>query len=354
MTTDYAYTYFQNGRLDFLVKIEDSYYQKLYSGTGSFEGAVDTINKNFEDNDIPAKIIVEKTGAGVMKYDGGETVCAFKWRDAASSEIRYLEGNPPKLRNEIAIGYYASNERNIRIGDTVTLQYDKYDDDHITFHKVEESFIVTALVDQFGTHTTTLFMGDDFEGSKVVSSDFFSCKLEAPASQYEDYINKMQALYPNGEVTVMRNKEIMPYYLTGYQQMFRLIITIVSIICAGVLCLLTALYENIFIDEETSDISLLKSMGFSNGSIRAWHFLRLMLLAAFSMGLTYVFMVTGGNLFIGELFKGIMKCGRFKLTVVPVSNFIILPACVITGLAIVTSVITSFTGNIQIWKVRNE
>ncbi|MBO7452813.1 MAG: hypothetical protein J6U54_20980 [Clostridiales bacterium] len=354
MTTDYAYTYFQNGRLDFLVKIEDSYYQKLYSGTGSFEGAVDTINKNFEDNDIPAKIIVEKTGAGVMKYDGGETVCAFKWRDAASSEIRYLEGNPPKLRNEIAIGYYASNERNIRIGDTVTLQYDKYDDDHITFHKVEESFIVTALVDQFGTHTTTLFMGDDFEGSKVVSSDFFSCKLEAPASQYEDYINKMQALYPNGEVTVMRNKEIMPYYLTGYQQMFRLIITIVSIICAGVLCLLTALYENIFIDEETSDIALLKSMGFSNGSIRAWHFLRLMLLAAFSMGLTYVFMVTGGNLFIGELFKGIMKCGRFKLTVVHVSNFIILPACVITGLAIVTSVITSFTGNIQIWKVRNE
>ena len=116
----------------------------------------------------------------------------------------------------------------------------------------------------------------------------------------------------------------------------------------------TALYENIFIDEETADIALLKSMGFSKNTIRTWHFLRLMLLAAFSLILTYVFMATGGNFLIGNLFKSIMKCGAFSLKVLPVNNFVIVPVLVLAGLALVISLMAEMTGRIQIWKVRNE
>ena len=354
MTTDYAKNYFQQGRLDFWITIDDAYYERLISGAGSFKGAIEVINKNLSENGIPAKITVENKGNGVMRYEGGETVCQLKWRDKPSSEIRYIGGNAPKLRNEVAIGYYTSAEKNIKIGDTITLEYDKYADDHTTFNKVCEEFIVTAFVDQFGANTPTLFMGDDFEGSLITDGDFFSCEIDAPQKQHDEIINQMQALYPDGEITVLRTNEIMPHFLVGYQQMFELIILIVSLICAVVLALLTALYENIFIDEETADIALLKSMGFGRGVIRAWHFLRLMILAAFSLGLTYIFMVTAGNFLIGSLFKSIMKCFAFRFKVLPLSNFVIIPFCVITGLAIVTYLMTRITGRIQIWKVRNE
>ena len=354
MSTEYARTYFQQGRLDFHITIDDSYYEQLYRGTGSFKGSIDVINDRLEENGIPAKITVCSIGIGELRYEGGETVCQINWREAPSTEMRYVEGNAPKLKNEVAIGYYTSMEKGINIGDTITLEYDKYADDHTTFQKVTEDFIVTALVDRFGANVPTLFMGDDFEGSLVSDGDYFSFEIDAPASQHDQIIEKMQALYPDGEVTFLRNNEIMPHYLVGYQQMFNLIILIVSLICAFVLALLTALYENIFIDEETADIALLKSMGFGRGTIRAWHFLRLMLLAAFSLLLTYVFMVTGGNYLLGSLFKSIMKCAAFTLRVQPLSNFIIIPVCVMTGLAIIIYLMTKMTGKIQIWKVRNE
>ena len=354
MTTDYAYAHFQQARLDFLITIDDAYYSKLISGQGSFKGVIDVINSDFEDNDIPAHITTDEYGGGIMRFKDKETVCQFSWRDAPSSEIKYLEGNAPKLKNEVAVGYYTAMEKGIKIGDTVSLEYDKFEDDHVTTHKVTEDFIVTALVDRFGNNVPLLIMGDDFEGSIVMSGGYFSCAIDAPRSQHYEIIEKMQSLYPNGEVTILHNNEIMPHYLVGYQQMFNLIILIVSLVCAVVLILLTSLYENIFIDEETADIALLKSMGFGRNVIRAWHFFRLMLLSAFSLLLTYVFLATAGDYLIGNLFKSIMKSGDFNLKVLPLSNFVILPLFVLTGLALVIYLMTRITNKIQIWKVRNE
>ncbi|MCR5617841.1 MAG: hypothetical protein K6F83_06100 [Clostridiales bacterium] len=354
MTTDYAHHYFQDGGMDFLIDIDDTYYDKLLSKTGSFQGAVKEINKDFRENGIPAEIKVELMNSAKMEYDGGEVAVIISWRDAPSSEIEYLEGNPPKLSNEVAVGFYDSRDRNLKIGDTVTVEYEKYTSDHTTFSKVREEFIITAIVDRFGSNNPCLYMGDDFEGSVARDSNYFSCIIDAPEDQHDEIIKKMQSLYPDGEVRILENDEIMPHYLVGYQPMFRLIISIVSIICAVVLTLLTALYENIFIDEETSDIALLKSMGFDNKVIRAWHFLRLLILALMSMALTYVFMATGGNLLIGYLFKTIMKCGSFKFKVLPLSNFVIIPLFVISSLAVVILLITRITDGIRIWKVRNE
>ena len=354
MSTDYAHTYFQQGRLDFFLTIEDSYYEKLYSGAGSFAGVVDILNKDLKDNGIPARMTVTYKSNAQMTFDGKETVCVIEWCDEPSDKIEYFAGNAPKLRNEVAVGYYMAMERNIHIGDTITIEYDKYADDRTTFHKTSEDFIVTAFVDRFGNNNPAAIMGDEFEGSLVTNSDYFSCEIDAPKAQHDEIIAKIQALYPDGEITELHNNEIMPHFLVGYKEMFSLIIFIVSVICAVVLTLLTTLYENIFIDEETSDIALLKSMGFERSTIRAWHFLRLLLLTVFSLAFTYVFMETAGNFLVGNLFKSIMKNASFSLKVLPVSNFIIVPVCVITGLALVIYLMTRITNKIQIWKVRNE
>ena len=355
MSPSYAETYFQHGRENFTIEFDDTYYQMLYRSAGSYSGVISMVNKNLHDNGIPATIYTYYESTAELSYGDFRAVCELRCMDNPSSDIRYLDGgNAPKLRNEIAVGYYFADLNGLKIGDTVSIEYNKLGEDMVSFEKVTENFIITAFVDRYGSQTPTIIMGDDFEGTTVESEDLFASVLDVPAYQYDEYIAKMQALYPDGEIEFIKEDQVMEHYLTGYQRMFNLIVTVVSIVAAIVLMLLTSLYENIFIDEETADIALLKSMGFSKTVIRAWHFWRLLLLSAFSLVLTYVFMATAGNYLIGLLFSSVMRCKQFSFTILPVPNFVILPLCIITLLVVVILLITRLADKIEIWKVRNE
>ena len=355
MTTSYAETYFQHGREDFTIEFDDTYYQMLYRSAGSYSGVISMVNKNLQDNGIPATIYTYYESTAELSYGDFKSVCELRCMDRPSSEIRFIDGgNAPKLRNEIAIGYYFAELNGLKIGDTINIEYDKLGEDMVSFEKATESFIITAFVDRYGSQTPVIIMGDDFEGTTVQDENLFSSILDVPSYQYDEYIAKMQALYPEGEIEFVKKDEVMEHYLTGYQRMFNLIVLVVSSVAAIVLMLLTSLYENIFIDEETADIALLKSMGFNRTVIRAWHFWRLLLLSLFSLGLTYVFMATAGNYFIGLLFSSVMRCKTFSFTVLPIPNFVILPLCIITLLVAVILLITRLADKIEIWKVRNE
>ena len=355
MDTRYSEHYFQNGREDFAFEFDETYYTKLYSGAGSYRGVIDIVNKNFEDNGIPATIYTNMSSPAEMITGDTKTVCNVEWMDNPTSEVRYIDGgNPPRLRNEIAIGYYFGRQYGIRLGDSVTIEYEKLGEDRISYELASEEFIVTAFFDQYGSNTPTIFMGDEFEGSTMRHEDLFSAVLDVPSSQYDEYFAKMQALYPDGEIKFLPKDKVMAHHVPGYDRMFNLIILIVSVTAAIVIMLLSSLYENIFIDEETADIALLKSMGFTKGAIRSWHFWRLMLLSLLSLGLSYVFIDTAGEFLIGKLFQSLMRCKEFTFTVLPVPNFVIVPLCVIVLLMAVILIVTRLADRIEIWKVRNE
>ena len=355
MTTGYAEKYFQNGREDFIVVFDDTYYQMLYSSAGNFNGVINMVNRNLSENGIPATIYTDYTSAAEITCGDRKSLCNIRWLDRPTSDVRFLEGgNAPVLRNEVAVGHYFAEQNGLKIGDSVSIEYDKLGEDMVSFEKATESFIITAFFDRYGSQTPMILMGDDFEGSTVQGEDIFSSVLDVPSYHYDEYMEKMQELYPNGEIEFLKKDQIMEHYLTGYQRMFNLIILVVSVVAAIVLMLLTSLYENIFIDEETADIALLKSMGFNKKVIRAWHFQRLFLLSVFSLGLTYIFMATGGNYLIGRLFSNVMRCKEFTFTVLPLPNFVVLPLCIIVLLVVVILLITRLADKIEIWKVRNE
>ncbi len=355
MDTGYSEHYFQNGREDFALEFDETYYSKLYSGAGSYRGVIDIVNKNFEDNGIPATIYTNMSSTAEMMTGDTKTVCNVEWMDNPTSEVRYIEGgNAPRLRNEVAIGYYFGRQYGIKLGDSVTVEYEKLGEDRISYELASEDFIVTAFFDQYGSNTPTILMGDEFEGSTMRHEDLFSAVLDVPSSQYDEYFAKMQELYPDGEIKFLPKDKVMAHHVPGYDRMFNLIILIVSVTAAIVIMLLSSLYENIFIDEETADIALLKSMGFTKGAIRSWHFWRLMLLSFLSLGLSYVFIDTAGEFLIGKLFQSLMRCKEFTFTVLPVPNFVIVPLFVIVLLMAVILIVTRLADRIEIWKVRNE
>lgn len=352
----YATHFFQQGRLDFAFDIKDEYRSKLMDQTGSYKGMIDAINQRFEDAGIPAKIEVVETNNGVISFDGKEQVAALEWNGVDNSEVDYLQGgNPPRLYNEIAVSWYRANEMGIGIGDTVTLTYDRFSDDHTTFSKVSEEFIVTAFIDVQGNSTFACLMGDEFYGATPNGySGEYSTVIDVPNSKKAEVIEKIREEFPEDQITFCFGDEVWEDMLTGFSEILDLMIIVAAVASGTVLILLTSLYENIFIEEETSDIALLKSMGFTTKTVRLWHLIRLMLLATASYFGALIFVKTIGNLIAAHIYMAICKTHEFVLQTDIMHNFVITPVAVILGLGIVIYLVTGLTKNIEIWKVRNE
>ena len=352
----YATHFFQQGKLDFAFEIKDEYRSKLSEQTGSYKGMIDAINKIFEDNDIPAKIETLESSNGVISFNGQEQVAAMVWNQADNSEVDYLSGgNPPKLYNEIAVSWYRANEMGIKIGDTVTLTYDRFSDDHTTVSEVSEDFIVTAYTDVQGNGSFECLMGDDFYGA--VANGYcgvYSTVIDVPDSQRPEVIKKIREVFPEDQISFCFGDEVWEDMLTGFAEILDLMIIVAAVAAGAVLILLTTLYENIFIEEEKADIALLKSMGFMTKSIRLWHLIRLMLLAAVSYLGALVFVKTIGNVIAAKIYMAICKTHEFILQTDVMHNFVITPVVVILGLGTVIYLVTGLTKNISILKVRDE
>ncbi len=352
----YATHFFQEGRLDFSFDLEDGYRNKLLEQTGSYIGMFEVINDTFEENGIPARIEVTEVASSIMNFEGSEQFAMLYWNDADNAEIDYLPGgNPPRLYNEVAVSWYRANNEGIDIGDTITLTYDRYSEDHTTISEVSEDFIVTAYVDIQGNSAFGCLMGDEFSGA-VPNGDYdiYSAIIDAPNSQKPEVIRQIREAFPEDKATFYFGHEVWEDMLTGFNEILNLMIIVASIAAGSVLILLTALYENIFIDEETADIALLKSMGFSGMTIRSWHLIRLLLLAGVSIFGALLFVKTAGNLIAAKLYISICKTHEFILQTDILHNLVIVPLVVIIGLGTVIWLVTRLTENIRIWKVRNE
>lgn len=352
----YATHYFQQGKMDFSFELEDDYRAKLMDQTGSYLGVIDVINKTFEENGIPAKIEMSEVSGGVVAFEGSSQTANLFWNQVDNSEIEYLPGgNPPKLYNEVAVSWYRANDMGIDIGDTITLTYYRYSDDHTTISEVSEDFIVTAFIDMQGSNAFGCLMGDEFYGGVCNAyTDTYSAVIDAPESEKAEVMKRMREVFPEDQITFYFGHEVWEDMLTGYNEILDLMIVVASVAAGSVLILLTALYENIFIDEETADIALLKSMGFRNKTVRFWHLIRLLLLVGVSVIGALLFVKTIGNVIAEKIYIAVGRTYEFVLQTDILHNFVIVPAVAVIGLGIVIYLVTGLTENIRIWKVRNE
>ena len=355
LDVNYIQHYFQRSRIDFDVELGDSYRERLMQEAGSITGAYDIINRTFEENGIPARIILEEQCPADVYHDGEGQPALICWNDGDTSDIYYLPGgNAPVLYNEVAIPWYQAEQSGIKIGDIVTIEYDRFSEDHTYFSKVSEDFVVTGFIDFQGANTMRVIMGNEFDGAVVQPGDVYSAVIDVPAGEYEATLEKMQSLWSEDELKILNKDQVVDKFMEGYDLIFNMMIAVTASAAAVVLILLTCLYENIFIEEETADIALLKSMGFKRSVIRGWHLIRLMILGALSMVLALLVMRTFGNALAGFLYTSLCRTYEFILTPDPVSNYVIVPACVLAGLTVVVYLMTRLTDSIRIWKVRTE
>ena len=129
---------------------------------------------------------------------------------------------------------------------------------------------------------------------------------------------------------------------------------VTGIIVALTVFSMTFLYQQIFIEEETADIAMLKSLGIHKREIWKWQYFRIMLLVMIATVLAILMSFTLTKLIFNEIGKAALLLGSFWLCSPSLKSILLLPL----GLAALVSLVTLLSllpiNGIKIWKVREE
>ena len=351
---EYMQRYWQYGERDYVMKIEEAYMDKLVQKAGKPVDALKLIDDNFAAHNIPAHSVYLEAGEATMHYKDNESLVVMQMGEYDSEDLYYTKGTAPILYNEIAIPAFTAKNEGINIGDTVSIKYEKYADNKINYEKVTEDFIVTGFFEGFGITVPDIFMGKEFSGARLNEVEIFSYEIDCTDEEYDYYFEQMCQLYTEDEISFVHKDDVVNYYMGSWESMFNLMLMVISIVITIVLILLTILYQNIFIEEEVSDIALLKSMGFEVKSIKQWHFLRIFILAGVSIVFAHLLMASFGRLLVCGIAKSVLRITSFEIVVRVFSNFVIVPIAALVVVAVGIIPALAPMRWVQIWRVKNE
>ena len=177
--------------------------------------------------------------------------------------------------------------------------------------------------------------------------------LDVSKEEYHDYIEKMRAL--NEDIQIWDFDQVLDYDLGNqYGTLLDMLMITTGIIITITTFAMTFLYQQIFMEEETSDIAMLKSLGVDRGSIRRWHYERIILLVALSTVIAVTVSLTVSRYIFGEIGRSAMRVGEFTLAVPTSAALVSVPLGIVLIVTAVLLVSFKNMDRIMIWRIRNE
>ena len=232
--------------------------------------------------------------------------------------------------------------------------YKVYGEDGFTIETRQKDFMITAFVETMGGGRSPEFYFTQAD-EDIVGEDFdvFNESIECPDSEYDSYIEKMRAA--DERILVWDYDQVMDFDLgNSFGRLFNLLAAATGLIMTITLFAMTFLYQQIFIEEETSDIAMLGSMGFDKWSVRKWHYYRLVILIIISTVLAVLLAFTLNKWLFGRIGCAALGLVSFKIASPPAETLILLPAALLAIISAVMAVSFRSMDQIRIWRIRNE
>ena len=279
----------------------------------------DIYNDDLKNNGINAHVDTYCYSGGEL-YTGGRCDCDVYFNFDDMSPIIYSEGTAPVLENEIAMSSYTARNRGIKPGDEIEVGLNEYSGDklHITLNK--KKVIVTGPIDMMEWGSPYLIMGSEYDKSCINGKGYYALNIYSDDKQTE--WDKMNELFGGHMLTA---EEALMRTLEEYELPLRLFRNVVFAAVVFVNILLTALYMNIFISEDKSEIALQRCLGTDDRKIRAAELFRMMTLTAASVIAAIIISNSVGARMFDSLFGAINLSG-FRFMPMPVLTFVIMPA----------------------------
>lgn len=325
------------------VFLEDLKSDEMHLVTGGHENLKEQLNeikKTLSENEIKADCYCETAfKLGIINGDYKCKSLAFQGTNTTTDMYSYLEGTPPKNKNEIALTYITADKIHAKIGDTVTISTVSGDKD----------YIITAIYQSMNNMGEGIRFTEDEELDYSQAMGIFPYQVKYTDNPSSDEISKRFELIKDkfSDYTVRTCGEYVDYMIggvAGYMSNTKLLIILIVLI---INILVAVLMEKSFLTKERSEIAMLKAIGFKNSSIILWQTLRIGIVMVLAVFIAILLSEPASQLSVGFIFK-IMGANNIIFDVNVLESYVIYPL-----ICLATTVLAVFIVAQQVRKVKS-
>lgn len=224
-----------------------------------------------------------------------------------------VEGQLPLLPNEVAVAEKSADELGVSVGDYLYYQ----------FPEGEKAFLVT------GIYQSMLNMGKGFQVSSQTELPFectsgvMSIQVAAKEEwDLQELLDKVSSVFPDYKVKSC--SEYIDDMIGGVVSSMNSLKYLITLVVIAVNVMISVLTMKTLITRERGEIAMLKSIGFSNRSLRAWQSTRILLVlfSAILAGTLLARLLS--PLVLGPIFS-MMGATRIQIVTDPLETYVIFP-----------------------------
>jgi putative ABC transport system permease protein len=257
----------------------------------------------------------------LVQSDGILETINVETGDFALFPLDYVEGAAPQLENEIALSFLNAQEMEKRVGDTIVL----------LVNEQEQELMVSGIYQDVTNGGRTAKATLPFDPQSVightVSLDLKSPDvIDAKVREYAEIFQPARVTDLAGYVTQTLGNTI--------EQLEQ--VTLVAVVVGlFVSILITFLFLNMLITKDSSQIAIMRSLGFSLRNIRVQYLARALSLLGIGIVLGTLFSNTLGQRMVSALW-GLMGASQIRFVIDPVQAYILLPFLLMLVVSITT------------------
>ena len=228
-----------------------------------------------------------------------------------------LEGREAENEDEIMITDISAKELEVGIGDIITYVYP---------NRTQE-FIIT------GTYQSLLDMGKGFRVSSKAKLDeeymagILCVQIDVADMESAEACERIKEIYPNYKV--MQTIEFVNDLTGGVADTIQSVTNLIVVMVLLINGMITALMMKAMLTRERGDVALLKSIGFSDMSIRAWQTKRILLVLVGAIMLAIICSKLIAPITIGQIFA-MMGANKVQLEVRALEAYVLYPLLLLT------------------------
>lgn len=233
-----------------------------------------------------------------------------------------VSGRMPELPNEVMVTEITAREMGVEIGDSVYYQYPDR----------TEEFVIT------GIYQSMMNMGNGLRVSHTADleyqyiSSFMSVQAEIESDLSKEQLKKqVQEIFP--DYRVVGGMEYMDTMIGGIVEQIDVLQGFIIGIVLLINVLITVLMMKTLITRERGEIAMLKSLGFSDRTLKGWQSMRILMILVFAILLGIGLSRILAPVTIKPIFA-MMGGTSMKLTVRPLETYIICPLILLAGTGI--------------------
>ncbi len=257
----------------------------------------------------------------LVQSDGSREAINIETGDFSLFPLDYVEGAAPQLENEIALSFLNAQDMEMRVGDTLVL----------LVNEQEQKMVVSGIYQDVtnGGRTAKAMLPYN---SESVLWHTVSLNLKS-RSHIDDKVREYsEAFYP-ARVTDLEG--YLSQTLGNTIEQFRKVTMVAVVVGLFVSILITSLFLSMLIAKDSSQIAIMRSMGFSLHNIRLQYLTRALLLLTIGLVLGTIFSNTVGQRLVSVLWA-FMGASQIKFVIDPVQAYILFPLLLMLTVSITT------------------